>query len=98
SEILNYLTPDDVAFVNGDCQPLMKIVKGKNAAKGRKIYFGCTNKASDIRLKKILRLTDNQPSNQHTRTKTKMVVDFYGRETEFVTPFINRTHIENLFI
>lgn len=98
SEILNYLAPDDVAFVNGDCQPLMKIVKGENAAKGRKITFGCTNKANDIRLKKILRLTDNQHSNRHTRTKTKMVVDFYGRETEFVTPFINRTHIENLFI
>jgi UDP-N-acetylmuramoyl-tripeptide--D-alanyl-D-alanine ligase len=98
SEILDYLAPDDVAFVNGDCQPLMKIVKEKNAAKGRKVFFGSTNKANDIRLKKILRLTDKQHSSRYTGTGTKMVADFFGRETEFVTPFINRTHIENLFV
>jgi UDP-N-acetylmuramoyl-tripeptide--D-alanyl-D-alanine ligase len=98
SEILDYLAPDDVAFVNGDCEPLREVIEGKNAVKGRKIFFGCTDKASDIRLKKVLRLADDQPANRRIRATTKMVVDVYGRETEFLTPFINRTHIENLFV
>jgi UDP-N-acetylmuramoyl-tripeptide--D-alanyl-D-alanine ligase len=98
SEILNYLTPDDAAFINGDCEPLRKIVNGKKAVKGKKIFFGCTDKAGDIRLKEILRLADDRYGSRNTRAKTRMVVNFYGRETEFVTPFINRTHIENLFV
>jgi len=98
SEILNYLAPDDAAFINGDCEPLMKIVDGPMAPRGRKIYFGFegsggsggSNKTPDIRLKKILR--------HNQQNTTTMVVDFYGMETRFVTPMINRTHVENLFV
>jgi UDP-N-acetylmuramoyl-tripeptide--D-alanyl-D-alanine ligase len=86
SEILNHLAADDAAFINGDCEPVMNVVSGPDAPKGRKIYFGKTAPHNHIRLRDITRDDGN----------TTMIVDFYGMDARFVTPLINRLHIENL--
>lgn len=84
AEILNYLAADDIAFINGDLEHVLKRTRSK---KGRKIYFG-RDKTNDIVLKKVVR-------QQHGTT---LVVDFFGVEARFDTPIIHRVHLENLFI
>ncbi len=87
SEILNHLEADDIAFINGDLKRLWEKTRSQ---KGRKIYFGrnTNTNINDIILKEIIRC----------EKETTMVIDFFGIEARFVTPFINRVHIENLFI
>jgi UDP-N-acetylmuramoyl-tripeptide--D-alanyl-D-alanine ligase len=85
SEILNYLDSDSTAFVNGDFDLLVQHTKSK---KGRKIYYGKNSKFNDIVLKEIIREGD----------KSRIVIDFYGIPTEFITPFVNQVHIENLSV
>ena len=96
-EILNYLSSDDAAFINGDSEPLGKQLQDPKYRhiyrRGRKIFFG-RNPDNDIRLKQITRMADNKAGQGQTR----LVIDFYGMEAEFVTPLVNRTHLENLFV
>ncbi len=84
AEILNHLSADDTAFINGDLPHVLKKTRPK---KGQKIYFGRGEK-NHVVLKDIVR---------HKHHESTMVIDFYGIEAEFDTPFINRVHIENLF-
>jgi UDP-N-acetylmuramoyl-tripeptide--D-alanyl-D-alanine ligase len=95
-EILNYLSSDDAAFINGDSEHLEKQLQDPQYRhiyrKGRKIFFG-RNPGNDIRLKEITRLEDNKAGQGQTR----LTMDFYGLEAEFVTPLVNRVHLENLF-
>lgn len=90
SEILNYLGADDVAVINGQNEPLIKLLSGTAGPKGLKIHFGVgfSGSSIDIRLKEIIR----------EQAQTWMVVDFYGQETRFVTPLVNELHIKNLFV
>lgn len=83
SEILNYLCSDDVAFITGDSELIVRETKNKN---GRKVYFG-RKEGNDINLRDIKR----------EKSKTRMEIDFYGIKAEFVSNFINLIHIENLF-
>ncbi len=83
SEILNYLCSDDVAFITGDSELILRETKNKN---GRKVYFGKKD-GNNIILRDIKR----------EKSKTRMEIDFYGIKTEFVSNFINLIHIENLF-
>jgi UDP-N-acetylmuramoyl-tripeptide--D-alanyl-D-alanine ligase len=96
-EILNYLTPDGVAFINGDSEPLGKQLQDPRYRdiyrRGRKIFFG-RNPNNDIRLKEITRMEANKAGKGQSR----LLIDFYGMEAEFVTPLVNRTHLENLFV
>jgi len=96
-EILNYLSPDDAAFINGDSEPLAKQLQDPQFRhiyqKGRKIFFG-RNPENDIRLKEITRLEDNKAGQGQSR----LTIDFYGMAAEFVTPLVNRVHLENLFV
>lgn len=85
SEILNYLEGDDIAFINGDLEHLLKRTRSR---KGRKIYFGRDKSTNDIILKKIVR----------QKQGSTMVIDFFGIESRFETPIIHRVHLENLFI
>jgi UDP-N-acetylmuramoyl-tripeptide--D-alanyl-D-alanine ligase len=95
-EILNYLASDDVAFINGDSEHLGKQLQDPRYRhiyrRGRKIFFG-RNPGNDIRLKEITRLEDSQAGQGQTR----LAIDFYGLEAEFVTSLVNRVHLENLF-
>ena len=84
SEILNYLAADSAAFVTGDSELILEQAAQK---KGRKIYFGKNEKTNDIVLKDIIR----------EGKQTRIIIDFFGIETEFVTNIVNRVHIENLF-
>lgn len=84
AEILNYLAADDIAFINGDLEHVLKRTRSK---KGRKVLFG-REKTNDIVLKKVVRRTQG----------TTLVVDFFGVEARFDTPIIHRVHLENLFI
>jgi UDP-N-acetylmuramoyl-tripeptide--D-alanyl-D-alanine ligase len=97
SEILNYLSSDDIAFINGDSEPLRRLMKESQYRhlfqKGRKVLFG-QNRNNDIRLKKITRFKDNKVTYQQTR----LIIDFYRMETEFITSLVNRSHLENLFV
>jgi len=95
SEILNHLSADDVAVINGDNEPIMKIMSAPSAPTGRKIFFGKTAPHNDVRLKKMVRLSEDK------RTKNedggiRIVVDYFGKEVQFDTPFVNRLHVENL--
>jgi len=96
-EILNYLSSDDAAFINGDSEHLGKQLQDPKYRhiyrRGRKIFFG-RNPDNDIRLKEIARMEDNKAGQGQTR----LVIDFYGMEAEFVTSLVNRTHLENLFV
>ena len=103
SEILNHLTADDAAFINGDSEPLVKRLKQPGSRElyphGRKFFFG-KNPGNDIRLKDILRLRDQgvgQTAQTDHTAQTTMIIDFFGKESRFTTPFINRVHLENLF-
>jgi UDP-N-acetylmuramoyl-tripeptide--D-alanyl-D-alanine ligase len=91
SEILNHLDSDDVAFINGDSEPLRKRLHHpryrSRYRRGRKVFFGATD-GNDIRLKKITR----------EKEQTRLLIDFYGLETEFSTALINRVQVENLFV
>lgn len=84
TEIFNYLREGDVAFVNGDFPHLVIKADAKN---GRKIYFGCENPGNDILLKEIVREGESNT----------MIVQWFGTEMSFETPFINQVHVENLF-
>lgn len=86
AEILNHLSADDIAFINGDLEHVRRETRHQ---KGRKIYFGRNEKTNQIILKDILRANTGQA--------TTIVADFYGIEARFDTPFINRLHDENLF-
>jgi len=83
SEILNYLCSDDVAFITGDSELIIRETNNKN---GRKVYFG-RKEGNDIILRNIKR----------EKSKTRMEIDFYGIKAELVSNFINLIHIENLF-
>ncbi len=89
-EILNHLDSDDTAFVNADSEPVMARIRAGQCPKGRKVFFGTQGGSphTDVCLKEVIRRQD----------KTTLKIDFYGIETQFVTTFINRIHIENLFI
>lgn len=84
SEILNYLSSDSIAFVSGD-NPLIRDRAAQK--KGRIIYFGRDEQANDIILEEVVR----------DKNKTKIMIKFFGIETEFITNIVNRVHIENLF-
>ncbi len=84
SEILNYLSSDSTAFITGDSEAILKQVSTKP---GRKIYFGHRAEFNQIVLKRIDRIKNG----------SRIIIDFYGIETEFVTHIINKTHLENLF-
>jgi len=92
-EILNYLSPDDTGFINGDSEPLLLKLRHtpqSSTRKSIKILFG-RNPGNNIRLKEITRLSNGEYG------ETQMVIDFSGEIIRFVTPFINRIHLENLF-
>lgn len=84
SEILNYLSSDDVAFITGDSEHIVRQCRLK---KGKQIYFGRNLDFNDIILKEIVR----------DGTGTRILIDFFGIETEFFTDIINKIHIENIF-
>ncbi len=84
AEILNYLAADDIAFINGD---LDHVIKRTQSKKGRKIYFG-KEKNNHIVLKKIIR----------QKQGTTLVINFFGVEARFDTPIIHHVHLENLFV
>jgi UDP-N-acetylmuramoyl-tripeptide--D-alanyl-D-alanine ligase len=89
-EILNYMEADDAAFINADNLPLAKRLQEPDMTRGRKIFFGqkAGNPQTHIRLTGI----------QRKGKQTRMTVDFYGIPTHFVTPLVNRIHLENLFV
>jgi len=84
AEILNHLSADSCAFVNGD-SPLIR--RAAAAKKGRKIFFGVNTAGNQIVLKKVIR--ENGGS--------RMVIDFFGIKEEFMVPLVSRLHVENLF-
>jgi UDP-N-acetylmuramoyl-tripeptide--D-alanyl-D-alanine ligase len=84
AEILNYLAADGCAFVNGDSALVRRAVAAK---KGRKIFFGVNAAGNQVVLKKVIRENGN----------SRMVIDFFGIEAEFVAPLVSRLHVENLF-
>jgi UDP-N-acetylmuramoyl-tripeptide--D-alanyl-D-alanine ligase len=89
-EILNYLDAGDTAFINADSGPVMKRLDSGLCPGGHKVFFGKENgnPRTQIRLKEVIR----------EKSRTRMIIDYYGLEAEFVTSFINLIHIENLFI
>ena len=84
AEILDHLGADGCAFVNGDSELVRKAVADK---RGRKVFFGVDPAGNQVVLKKVIR------ENDHSR----MVIDFFGIEAEFVAPLVNRLHVEYLF-
>jgi UDP-N-acetylmuramoyl-tripeptide--D-alanyl-D-alanine ligase len=84
AEILNYLSADGCAFVNGDSALARRAAVAK---KGRKVFFGLKAAGNQIVLKKVIRENGN----------SRMVIDFFGIKEEFVVPLVSRIHIENLF-
>lgn len=85
SEILNYLSSDSTAFITGDSDIILSQVKAKP---GRKIYFGRRHRSNQILLKGI----------EREKNGCRLIIDFYGIETDFFTHIINKTQIENLFV
>jgi len=83
-EILNHLAADSCAFVNGDLPLLRRTAAG---GKGQRIFFGERPGSNQMVLKKVSR------ENNCSRLR----IDFFGIEEEFVAPLVNRLHIENLF-
>jgi UDP-N-acetylmuramoyl-tripeptide--D-alanyl-D-alanine ligase len=83
-EILNHLAADGCALVNGDAPLLRRVASGR---KGQLIFFGCQPAKNQIVLKKVTR--ENGGS--------RMRIDFFGIEEDFVAPLVSRTHVENLF-
>lgn len=84
AEILNHLSADGCAFVNGDLALIRRAAADK---KGCKIFFGVNAARNQIVLKKIIR--ENGGS--------RLVIDFFGIKEEFVVPLVSRLHVENLF-
>jgi len=84
AEILNYLRADGCALVNGDSALVRRAVATKP---GRKIFFGVNATRNQVVLKKAIRENGN----------SRMVIDFFGIEAEFVAPLVSRLHVENLF-
>lgn len=85
AEILNYLRADGCAFVNGDSALVRQAVAAK---KGHLIFFGASKAGNQIVLKKVIRENGN----------SRMVIDFFGIEAEFLAPLVSRLHVENLFV
>jgi len=83
-EILNHLAADGCALVNGDAPLLRRVVRGR---KGQLIFFGGRGANNQVVLKKVTR--ENGAS--------RLGIDFFGIEEEFVAPLVSRTHAENLF-
>jgi UDP-N-acetylmuramoyl-tripeptide--D-alanyl-D-alanine ligase len=84
AEILNHLSADSCAFVNGDSTLVRRAIAAK---KGRKIFFGSRSARNQIVLKKVIR--ENNGS--------RLVIDFFGIQEDFVAPLVSRIHVENLF-
>ncbi|MCP5107417.1 MAG: UDP-N-acetylmuramoyl-tripeptide--D-alanyl-D-alanine ligase [bacterium] len=84
SEILNHLDADDIAFINGDLDHLSAKTRSVN---GRKVYFGRRADSNHIVLKEIVR----------HKQETTLLVDFFGIESRFDAPIVNRLQVENLF-
>jgi UDP-N-acetylmuramoyl-tripeptide--D-alanyl-D-alanine ligase len=84
AEILNHLSADGCAFINGDSPLVRRAVAGK---KGRKIFFGSKSSRNQIVLKKVSRENDG----------SRMLIDFFGMREEFVAPLVSCLHVENLF-
>ncbi|MBN2400056.1 MAG: UDP-N-acetylmuramoyl-tripeptide--D-alanyl-D-alanine ligase [Candidatus Aminicenantes bacterium] len=84
AEILNYLSSDGCALVNGDSALLRRTVAAK---KGCKIFFGAHATQNQVVLKKVVRENGN----------SRMLIDFFGIEAEFVAPLVSRLHVENIF-
>ncbi len=83
-EILGHLAADGCALVNGD-MPLLRRAAARG--KGQRIFFGSRPASNQIVLKEVSR------ENESSRLR----IDFYGIEEEFVAPLVNRLHAENLF-
>jgi len=83
-EILNHLAADGCALVNGDAPLLRRVAAGRM---GQLIFFGQRAGKNQVVLKKVTR------ENGGSRLR----VDFFGIEEEFVAPLVSRTQIENLF-
>jgi UDP-N-acetylmuramoyl-tripeptide--D-alanyl-D-alanine ligase len=83
-EILNHLAADGCALVNGDEPLLRRVARGR---KGQLIYFGSRPGTNQVVLRKVTR--ENGVS--------RLRIDFFGIEEEFVAPLVSRTHAENLF-
>lgn len=95
SEILNYIGSHDAAFLNAGNEPLIKRISNPGIPQGRKVFFSTPALGpvreyvpADIRFLSISR----------EGKQTRMAVDFYGIPTHFVTPLVNRIHLENLFV
>jgi UDP-N-acetylmuramoyl-tripeptide--D-alanyl-D-alanine ligase len=84
AEILNFLTADGCAFLNGDL-PLIR--QEAAAKKGHKIFFGGKSRRNQIVLKKVSR----------ENGRSRMLIDFFGCQEEFMAPLVSQAHIENLF-
>ena len=83
-EILNHLAADGCALVNGDAPLLRRVARGR---KGQQIFFGSRPGANQVVLKQVTR--ENGAS--------RLRIDFFGIEEDFVAPLVSRTHVENLF-
>ncbi len=83
-EILGHLAADSCAFVNGD-QPLLRRVAA--AYRGRIVFFGCRPRGNDIVLKSVRREKEG----------SRLGIDFFGIEEDFLAPLTSRSHVENLF-
>ena len=83
-EILNHLAADGCALVNGDIPLLRRVARGR---RGQLVFFGSRPGKNQVVLKKVSR--ENGVS--------RLRIDFYGIEDEFVAPLVSRTHVENLF-
>lgn len=83
-EILNHLAADGCALVNGDAPLLRRVARGR---KGQLIFFGSRPGPNQVVLKQVTR--ENGAS--------RLRIDFFGIEEEFVAPLVSRTHVENLF-
>ncbi len=83
-EILGHLAADSCAFVNGD-QPLLRRVAADY--RGRIVFFGCRPKGNDVVLKSVRR----------EQEASRLRIDFFGIEEDFLAPLTSRSHVENLF-
>ncbi len=83
-EILNHLAADGCALVNGDAPLLRRLARGR---KGQIVFFGGPRAGNQVVLKKVTR----------EKGASRLRIDFFGIEEEFVAPLVSRTHVENLF-
>lgn len=83
-EILGHLAADSCAFVNGDQMLLRRVAA---AYRGRIVFFGCRPRGNDIVLKSVRR----------EKAGSRLCIDFFGIEEDFLAPLTSRSHADNLF-